>query len=53
MDQPTTTLLMIISGSLLGFVLGCLILYVIIRTAVSHALSVHREEMAFAGRERS
>lgn len=52
MDQPTTALIMIIAGGLLGFVLGCLILYVIIRAAVSHALSAHRDEMAFSGRQR-
>ena len=45
MDIPTATLILIIAGGLLAFIIGCLIQYAIIRTAVSHALARHRGEL--------
>lgn len=52
MDLPTATLVMLIAGSLLAFVIGCLIQYAIIRTAVSHALARHRDELRETARAR-
>lgn len=45
MDLTTTALIMIIAGGLLALLIGCLILYAIIRVAVGHALARHRDEM--------
>ncbi len=52
MDIPTATLIMLIAGGLLAFIIGCLIQYAIIRTAVSHALARHRDELGNSPRAR-
>lgn len=52
MDIPTATLILIIAGGLLAFIIGCLIQYAIIRTAVSHALARHRDELRETARAR-
>ena len=45
MDQSTAYIVLIVCGTLLGVIINLVILYWVIRAAVSGALAKHRDEL--------